>query len=347
MPTVECGIDRTRPSSGIALLEVLVACGILVVGLAGVAALLPAASLLLSQAATEDRAGALAANAGGDARCRGLAAAELFSQSARAAVFGPGMRELASVAPNWFAAAASAEQLRIDPTRGFWSEDHMVYEPNSGGHLMNTFFNGTSGPRQFRDKVCWGGVVMQGLQADGLGMAAAAPGAPASLLIATFRRAPDAGNAAKAITLYAQAVPYPEKPGKFLPPSGWFAMSPQDLNGVGSESAAARSGQENDRRQFLAGCSWVLLLPSNPGAWPIRPLQVNSSWTLPGPGVREDVTRRSSQLMLRIPDDLMGLDASGDPIIDRYRQFGGGRQELRVVGLANVVRVDQYHLTLD
>lgn len=48
------------------LLEVLVACGILVVGLASIAALLPAAGSLLAEASSVDRATALAANTAAD-----------------------------------------------------------------------------------------------------------------------------------------------------------------------------------------------------------------------------------------------------------------------------------------
>ena len=47
--------------AGFSLLEVLVACGILVVGLASIAAILPAAGSRLSEAAAQDRAVAAAA----------------------------------------------------------------------------------------------------------------------------------------------------------------------------------------------------------------------------------------------------------------------------------------------
>jgi hypothetical protein len=64
------------------LLEVLVALGILVAGLASVAALLPAASARLADATAIDRAGTLAANAHADLRNRGiLTAATIFPTS--------------------------------------------------------------------------------------------------------------------------------------------------------------------------------------------------------------------------------------------------------------------------
>lgn len=60
------------------LLEVLVALGILVAGLASVAALMPAAGARLADATAIDRAGTLAANAHADLRNRGLLTASLF-----------------------------------------------------------------------------------------------------------------------------------------------------------------------------------------------------------------------------------------------------------------------------
>ena len=89
---------------GFSLLEVLVACGILVIGLSGIAAMLPAAGSRLSEAAAQDRAGAAAAVAMSEIRCRGLASknmsgttaaglasqtATIFGQTLSLAVSGP------------------------------------------------------------------------------------------------------------------------------------------------------------------------------------------------------------------------------------------------------------------
>jgi len=68
---------RTR--GGMTLLEVLVACGILVMGLASVAAMLPAAGARLAEATAIDRAGTLAANCFADLRNRGVLKANLFT----------------------------------------------------------------------------------------------------------------------------------------------------------------------------------------------------------------------------------------------------------------------------
>lgn len=80
------------PRDGFSLLEVLVACGILVLGLASVAAILPAAGARLGEAAAQDRAAAASYVAFSDLRSRGLCAQDLFpgapSSPATAVVFG-------------------------------------------------------------------------------------------------------------------------------------------------------------------------------------------------------------------------------------------------------------------
>jgi len=68
---------------GTTLLEVLVACGILVIGLASVAALLPAAASVLAEASITDRGGTLAANAAADLELRRLLKASEFGANAR------------------------------------------------------------------------------------------------------------------------------------------------------------------------------------------------------------------------------------------------------------------------
>lgn len=78
MNSTSRGPARTaRP--GTTLLEVLVACGILVVGLASVAAILPAAGTLLAEASAIDRSSALLANAVPDLQARGALSTSLFN----------------------------------------------------------------------------------------------------------------------------------------------------------------------------------------------------------------------------------------------------------------------------
>jgi type II secretory pathway pseudopilin PulG len=80
--------DRPNVARGMTLLEVLVACGILVVGLASVAAILPAAASLLADAATVDRSAALAANAAADLVGRGVLKASSFPAGIKTIVIG-------------------------------------------------------------------------------------------------------------------------------------------------------------------------------------------------------------------------------------------------------------------
>lgn len=74
--------------SGLTLLEVLIAAGILVVGLSSVAAILPAASSLLGEAIVTDRATALAANAVADIEFRRVLKASDFQGGIKAVVMG-------------------------------------------------------------------------------------------------------------------------------------------------------------------------------------------------------------------------------------------------------------------
>ncbi len=80
--------NRQRETPGMTLLEVLIACGILVVGLASVAAILPAAASLLAEAATVDRSSALAANAAADLAGRGVLKASSFPAGIKTIVIG-------------------------------------------------------------------------------------------------------------------------------------------------------------------------------------------------------------------------------------------------------------------
>jgi len=73
---------------GTTLLEVLVACGILIIGLASVAALLPAAASLMAEASRLDRAANLATNAVADLRFNGFLRAASFTQQVKTLVFG-------------------------------------------------------------------------------------------------------------------------------------------------------------------------------------------------------------------------------------------------------------------
>ena len=141
-----------HPRAGLSLLEVLVAGGILAVGLASVSALLPAASARLGQATQQDRAGVLAANARAECVNRGLVAADIFSSATTACVFG----ELAGLSGTGIA-GASANLAQRTGTSAFQLADDPAFR--------------------------WGAML---IPASGT----AAAGLPATLSIAVFRKAP-------------------------------------------------------------------------------------------------------------------------------------------------------------
>jgi len=146
-------VASRHPRAGLSLLEVLVACGILAVGLASVSALLPAAAARLSQATQQDRAGMLAANARAECVNRGLVAADVFSNPAAACVFG----ELSGVSAAGIAAPSALAAQRLITTGG---AQHFAEDP------------------AFR----WGAMLAPT-------SGSATPGMPATLSIAVFRKA--------------------------------------------------------------------------------------------------------------------------------------------------------------
>lgn len=164
--------------AGITLLEVLIACGVLVVGLTSVAALMPATGARLAEAALEDRVGVAAGNAYADIINRGLLAADVFTDRSKPAVFG---RVLPTAGiPD---AVAASTATRIDPTRGFLAEDDVVYEPPTIADTPNNLFlNAGQGAREFKEGICWGALIVPR-------SVPVAPGSAATLGVAVFKRA--------------------------------------------------------------------------------------------------------------------------------------------------------------
>jgi hypothetical protein len=126
-----------HPRAGLSLLEVLVACGILAIGLASVSALLPAASARLGQATEHDRAGILAANARAECVNRGLVAADIFSSATTACVFG----ELAGLSGTGIA-GASDELAQRTGTSTFRLADDPAFR---WGAMLTPASGGTAG----------------------------------------------------------------------------------------------------------------------------------------------------------------------------------------------------------
>lgn len=311
----------TPPRNGITLLEVLVACGILVVGLASLASVLPAAGSRLAQATVEDRAGLLATNAYAEIVNRGLASSDLFQANSltKACVFGSGLDAVPGIAEgnvrgDTYCQVANTAVLaqRIDMSRGFLLEDDLVYgSPTSTETPLNQFFNNNAGPREYRAGICWGAMLtpLSGT---------AAAGAEATLSAAVFRKA----GAAKLIQLAQQN-------GTTL-----FLYS---TGGSGNNSSTG-AADEQTRKQFLPGCSYVLALPVAATIGP-KWLKIMSSWTNRGPGDVDSATEAAGRRSFVSLD----LDALGA----NYAQNFINGSQLTVVAFENLVRVDQYTVSLE
>lgn len=283
-----------RHRAGLSLLEVLVACGILVVGLTSIAAILPAAGSRLGQATQADRGGVLAANAYAEVMSRSLVAADVFSVNNKACVFGKELGELPTVAGAVTAVASGTLSQRIDPVNGFLLEDDLVYTTGTASDLpVNAFQSAASPIRRFNEGLCWGGMIACAGNAQ--------MGTQATLSIAVFSKE---GGPPRAITLTGPVG------------SNILQYSTGAANGVADEAA---------RKQVLPACSYVLTT-TNPPQW----LRINASWTNPGPIVSgtENPAGRLSFIVL-----------------DRNPMTSG--TTLAVVGFEQLMRVDQYPVTLE
>jgi hypothetical protein len=112
------------------LLEVLVASGILVIGLVSVAALLPAAGSRLAEATLIDRAGTLSANCYADIWNRGLLTANITTSSSRGVMLIEAGMQSAMFAgvslPTGFQAVAVPTQAFQLPDNVQWVGDELV-----------------------------------------------------------------------------------------------------------------------------------------------------------------------------------------------------------------------------
>jgi hypothetical protein len=231
-----------HPRAGLSLLEVLVACGILVVGLSSIAALLPAAGSRFAQATQSDRASVTAANAYAEIVARGLSSATDGFTGTMPVVFGKGFTDTTTGKEfNSITNIAKGIALSgIDPIRGYYLQDDLVYLPPRNAETpVNSFEPGNATPpiRRYNNGVCWGAMVSPANTFD--------EGAAATLSIAVFRKD---GEPPKAISLTGA--------------SGMFKMA---------------TPNESDLKRYLSGCSYVLALPSGSAARP-RWFRIASSW---------------------------------------------------------------------
>ena len=250
---------RPVTRSGMSLLEVLVACGILVIGLASVAAMLPAAASRLSQASAQDRSVAAAQAALVEIEARQLLSRDLFVSGSAALVFGLGTPQAADLphvgtALSRPVGAGFAQRMDNDPAsdgRMYYVEDEVQYDLAAGSAPTNSF---ASGIRQFRRGVCWGAVVLPEPWGTGTASLNAA-----RVGIAVFQK-PGAPERFSLTTVFSGSTP-----------SAMF-------------EAPGASIDDATRKQYLKPCSFVLAIPPSNSVAP-RWLAIVSSWPIWTPGV--------------------------------------------------------------
>jgi type II secretory pathway pseudopilin PulG len=278
-------ISSQAARGGFSLLEVLVSCGILVVGLASIASILPAATARLREAATADRAGSMAAAALAEFECRDLAFRELFLISSgsfmpahQAVVFGqvlrsvPGAVAITSGSSTIFQLQSSGStQLtrRIDTTsgdanRGFFLEDELQFNTGGGAAPLNVF---TNGMREFRRNVCWGAMVEPYPWGTIPSGTVAPPMRAVRATIAVFRKP----GAVQQMLLTGSA-------------GGVFRIA------GGTVTTGTTLADDSMRKRFLAPCAPVLAVAQSGTAAP-QWLTINSSWPQWAAGVDPQTTR--------------------------------------------------------
>lgn len=299
-----------RMPAGVTLLEVLISCGLLIIGLATVASLLPAAGSLLTQATLEDRAAVLLSNATAEVSNRVLVAADAFPTTASAAgprtlVFGKVLGPLPSAgalptgraAAEYFAEPSAVGLKRCGAPRTFLLEDVLVYDPSRfSGTPVNAFAvdQGEFGPRLFRQGLCWGATLVPKQFPPRSGEAAV-------LSIAVFKREGDGaqGTAEDAIPVVLERV-------------GSCYQADSLIGGP-----------------LLRGCSWVLAVPPSPDASPGW-FKIMSSWTWNG------AIGSSTRLILRDQERFATVTGAA---------AAGSRATVLV--FEGIVRLDEQAVTLD
>jgi len=240
----ESVIACEKSRRAMSLLEVLVALGILVAGLASVSALMPAAGSRLNEAASADRAGTLAANSHADMANRRMLRADLFPANSTGRALLGGMMPTTIVHPTLQRVVDTALGQYLHVATGFHLKDDLSF-PAGGTDPTNAFDE--HGLRAYRSAICYGFILVP----EPFG-ATVESGLPARLSVAVFKKVPTAEE----ISL----VPLTTDGS-----SGVYRLS---ATGIVSEQL---------RKRLLAGCSWLLGV-GNAGA-PPRWLHVAASWT--------------------------------------------------------------------
>jgi hypothetical protein len=346
MPKTATIVSVRRPA-GLTLMEVLISCGVLAIGLAGVAALLPAAGSRFAQATQADRAGFLAASVRAELVNRGLVAADVVVSGTRdpvisgtstltpsptpAAACGEVITALNTIstllrtgtnstAPqrrnwHWFFAHSPLVSQRLDTGangRGLFLDDDLVYATSSTSATpINSI--AADGGRAFTTGLRWGATL---IPTSGL----ASPGTPATLSVVVFRKA----SQAREFVITGSDTSAMLSCTSVLSTGTAAVLQSGTANAVAIDAA---------RRLVLQPCSSVLVL-GNPPRW----VRVAASWTRPGfvvnsgtvvSGTENPSARRSFV------------------VLDPNPIQSSTTQEIRIVGFDGLLRVDHYPVTLD
>jgi type II secretory pathway pseudopilin PulG len=328
-----------RDRQGFTLLEVLVACGILVVALSSIAAILPAAGSMLGEANAQSRAASLAGNALSELRSRKLLAADVFAPGTSSARMGrlldaatedrdnDGVLDagedinangLLDVPPS--SANLTVVDSRIDRVRNFQLEDDVVYSLFGASGLPGNSFvkNGSAGVREYRDGVCFGAMLVSGTISPPAGTLAL-------LSIAVFKKAPSSFI----VNLYSPEATAPASRRMLALFEGDVQASP------GPGTTARRIQDESNRRKLLAPGASLLVVPRAPND-SHRWVRITSSWTTnePTSAIGEPTPVRKSFVML---ESAPAFGWSAGP---------GGTVFISAICFENLMRLEEQWVTL-
>lgn len=323
--------------NGITLLEVLVACGILVFALSGIAAILPAAGSRLAESVAEDRAAVLSANVYAELKARQFLKASLFTgvppvsaspnQQRETLVFG-------NLGPtlDWTGTAADASINAQKQAPSYFTNPMSL--TSSGTTAIDRAFDAIWPYASFKslpdncrgffleDDLTWADVngvptsqYETTISGTGFGprVFKRGPTWGATLsLLTTGSNPPSAGTSAElSIAIFKKAAD----------------ARGIDLDQINDSLYQLPAGQETVRGTYLRPCSYVLALPIGSSTTPppgAKWFRVNSSWT-----------RASDRVsFISLPDETKNY-------------FDGSTKKLCVIGFSNLLRLDVFRVTLD
>jgi len=152
---------QTNRRAGITLMEVLIAVGILAIGLSSVVALLPAGHSMAQRSFTTDQASIVAANAAADFVTQGFLRPECISVTVPPLVYDPLGTNSALLKPIFLRQegvfATSASGIRTPPISGYLvrGRDDLVYNVPDNPNLDVTNRFGVDGLRDHLGKFTW------------------------------------------------------------------------------------------------------------------------------------------------------------------------------------------------